>query len=77
MTAAFTQASRTHIAAMPKPPRKASRSKAGKPELKPLGEHLAALLNPALTSGPPIGFAEAPATPRRAAQAASRRRRRR
>ncbi|HEY0145467.1 MAG TPA: hypothetical protein VGB93_04820, partial [Methylovirgula sp.] len=47
---------------MPKPPRKASRSKAGKPELKPLGDHLASLLNPALTSTPPTGFAEAPAT---------------
>jgi excinuclease ABC subunit B len=46
---------------MPKPPRKASRPKAGKPELKPLGEHLASLLNPALVSGPPIGFAEPPA----------------
>jgi excinuclease ABC subunit B len=47
---------------MPKPPRKASRSKAGKPELKPLGDHLASLLNPALTTAPPTGFAEAPAT---------------
>ncbi len=47
---------------MPKTPKKLSRPKAGKPELKPLGEHLAALLNPALTGGPPIGFAEAPAT---------------
>ncbi len=49
---------------MPKPPKKLSRPKAGKPELKPLGDHLAALLNPALTTngGPPVGFAEAPAT---------------
>ncbi|MEW6437438.1 MAG: excinuclease ABC subunit UvrB [Pseudomonadota bacterium] len=46
---------------MPKPPRKSARPKAGKPELKPLGEHLASLLNPALAGGPPIGFAEAPA----------------
>ncbi|MGB7127147.1 MAG: excinuclease ABC subunit UvrB [Methylovirgula sp.] len=43
---------------MPKPPRRAaSRSKAARPEQKPLGEHLAALLNPALNAG----FAEAPA----------------
>src|SRR5579883_1050264 len=40
---------------MPKP--RAPRSKAAKPQQQPLGEHLAALLNPALTSG----FAEAPA----------------
>ncbi|MGC1557828.1 MAG: DEAD/DEAH box helicase family protein, partial [Methylovirgula sp.] len=43
---------------MPKPPRRAaSRSKAARPEQKPLGEHLAALLNPALNAS----FAEAPA----------------
>jgi excinuclease ABC subunit B len=36
------------------------RSKAAKPEQKPLGEHLAALLNPALNAANP-GFAEAPA----------------
>ncbi|QXX75074.1 excinuclease ABC subunit UvrB [Methylovirgula sp. HY1] len=39
------------------------RSKASKPELKPLGEHLAALLNPALnerSSDRQQGFAEAP-----------------
>src|SRR6185437_12591320 len=40
-----------------KPPR-APRSRASKPELKPLGEHLATLLNPALNEKPP-GFAEA------------------
>ncbi len=44
---------------MPKPPNRAPRSKAAKPEQKPLGEHLAALLNPALNAG--TGFAEAPA----------------
>jgi excinuclease ABC subunit B len=48
----------------PAPPKKAAksrapRSKASKPEVKPLGEHLAALLNPALNQRPP-GFAEAP-----------------
>src|SRR6202167_4684486 len=42
---------------MPKPPNRA-RSKAAKPDQKPLGEHLAALLNPALSTP---GFAEAPA----------------
>jgi excinuclease ABC subunit B len=43
---------------MPKPPYRA-RPKAAKPEQKPLGEHLAALLNPALNAA--AGFAEAPA----------------
>jgi excinuclease ABC subunit B len=43
---------------MPKPSHRA-RSKAAKPEQKPLGEHLAALLNPALNAA--AGFAEAPA----------------
>ncbi len=38
---------------------KPTRAKASKPELKPLGEHLAALLNPALNDRP-TGFAEAP-----------------
>ncbi len=42
--------------------RKAPRSKASKPELKPLGEHLAALLNPALNERvAPRGVSEAPA----------------
>ncbi len=40
---------------------KAPRSKASKPEVKPLGEHLAALLNPALNQQP-RGFSEAPRT---------------
>ncbi|MGB8277574.1 MAG: excinuclease ABC subunit UvrB [Methylovirgula sp.] len=47
---------------MPKAPKSANRtprSKASKPELKPLGEHLAALLNPALNERQQ-GFAEAP-----------------
>jgi excinuclease ABC subunit B len=45
----------------PKPARKKAepRSKASKPEVQPLGEHLAALLNPALNRRQP-GFAEAP-----------------
>ncbi|WOJ90272.1 excinuclease ABC subunit UvrB [Methylocapsa polymorpha] len=48
----------------PKAParQKAPRSKASKPEVKPLGEHLAALLNPALNSRQQAqGFAETPA----------------
>jgi excinuclease ABC subunit B len=47
---------------MRKPSKSASRStraKASKPEVHPLGDHLAALLNPALV-GKPQGFAEAP-----------------
>jgi excinuclease ABC subunit B len=47
---------------MPKSPKSASRPtrpKAAKPEVHPLGEHLAALLNPALLEKP-AGFAEAP-----------------
>ncbi len=41
--------------------RSSPRSKASKPELQPLGEHLAALLNPALNQRPNgQGFAEAP-----------------
>ena len=47
-----------HIRAMAKAPK--SRPKASKPDVHPLGEHLAALLNPALVEKPP-GFAEAPA----------------
>jgi excinuclease ABC subunit B len=45
----------------PKSPARPTRAKASKPELRPLDEHLAALLNPALIEKPP-GFAEA-ATP--------------
>ncbi|MDE2577466.1 MAG: excinuclease ABC subunit UvrB [Hyphomicrobiales bacterium] len=44
---------------MPKPPRKTprpARAKASRPDVQPLGEHLSALLNPALTRG----FEEAP-----------------
>ena len=39
-----------------------TRAKASKPKLKPLDEHLAALLNPALAKGEakPEGFTEAP-----------------
>ncbi|MGA8602525.1 MAG: hypothetical protein WB663_14175, partial [Beijerinckiaceae bacterium] len=58
---------------MPKPPkppetpRPRGKSKAAKPVVKPLGEHLAALLNPALSEEnrsdaypTPQGFGEAP-----------------
>src|SRR5579871_6499234 len=41
-------------------PRRAPPSKASRPELQPLDEHLAALLNPALTEARPGGFHEAP-----------------
>ncbi|HLH51071.1 MAG TPA: DEAD/DEAH box helicase family protein, partial [Roseiarcus sp.] len=43
----------------PKSPTRPTRAKASKPEGRPLDEHLAALLNPALIDKPP-GFAEAP-----------------
>ena len=43
----------------PKSPSRPSRAGASRPELQPLGEHLAALLNPALNEKPP-GFADAP-----------------
>ena len=42
-----------------KPRSRAPRPKAARPDVQPLGEHLAALLNPALVEKPP-GFAEAP-----------------
>ena len=48
---------------MPKPsksPSRSTRPKASRPEVQPLTEHLAALLNPALSEGAP-GLAEAPA----------------
>ncbi len=44
----------------PKKPGRAPKSKASRPELQPLDEHLAALLNPALAEAKPEGFAEAP-----------------
>ena len=49
--------------AKPTSPRPTGKSKAAKPEVTPLGEHLAALLNPALnvpkqSSTPPSGFEE-------------------
>ena len=55
----------SHLAGMAKAPRNPSRdtrAKASKPELKPLDEHLAALLNPALNRerAPTRGFGEAP-----------------
>jgi excinuclease ABC subunit B len=43
----------------PKSPARSTRAKASKPELHPLDEHLAALLNPALIEKTP-GFSEAP-----------------
>ena len=39
-------------------PRPTGKSKAAKPEVVPLGEHLAALLNPALNAPKPSGFEE-------------------
>jgi excinuclease ABC subunit B len=56
---------RPHIPAMPKSPakpaRSAARAKASRPDLHPLDEHLAALLNPALNEQKQ-GFAEASAS---------------
>jgi len=46
--------------AAPRKPARASRGKASRPELQPLDEHLAALLNPALVEPKPDGFGEAP-----------------
>ena len=52
---------------MPAPRKSASgpkssgpKSKASRPEVHPLGEHLAELLNPALVEPKPQGFGEAP-----------------
>ncbi len=44
----------------PKKPGRPTRGKASRPELQPLDEHLAALLNPALVEAKPQGFGEAP-----------------
>ncbi|MGA7195862.1 MAG: excinuclease ABC subunit UvrB [Roseiarcus sp.] len=44
----------------PKKPTRASHGKAARPDVHPLGEHLAALLNPALVEQKPQGFGEAP-----------------
>jgi excinuclease ABC subunit B len=44
----------------PKKPAREVKSKASRPEVHPLGEHLAELLNPALTEGRSGGFSEAP-----------------
>ena len=44
----------------PKKPARALKSKASRPEVHPLGEHLAELLNPALVEPKPQGFGEAP-----------------
>ena len=44
----------------PKKPARDVKSKASRPEVYPLGEHLAELLNPALVEPKPQGFGEAP-----------------
>jgi excinuclease ABC subunit B len=44
----------------PKKPGRTPNSKASRPEVHPLGEHLAALLNPALVEPKPQAFGEAP-----------------
>ena len=44
----------------PKKPARAVKSKASRPEVYPLGEHLAELLNPALVEPKPQSFGEAP-----------------
>ncbi|HEX9168375.1 MAG TPA: excinuclease ABC subunit UvrB [Roseiarcus sp.] len=44
----------------PKKPAREVKSKASRPEVHPLGEHLAELLNPALVEPKPNGFGEAP-----------------
>ena len=44
----------------PKKPGRPTRAKASRPELQPLGDHLAALLNPALVEPKPDGFGEMP-----------------
>src|SRR5271165_71178 len=44
----------------PKKPTRETRAKASRPELQPLDEHLAALLNPALVEARPGALAEAP-----------------
>jgi excinuclease ABC subunit B len=51
-----------HILLMPAPkkPGRPARAKASRPDLQPLDEHLAALLNPALVEAKPQGFGEAP-----------------
>ncbi len=43
-----------------KKPGRTPKSKASRPELQPLGDHLAALLNPALVEPKPDGFGETP-----------------
>src|ERR1700730_1823871 len=44
----------------PRKPASGPKSKASRPEVHPLGEHLAELLNPALVEPKPQGFGEAP-----------------
>ena len=46
--------------ARPQKPGRAPKSKASRPEVQPLDQHLAALLNPALVEPKPQGFGEAP-----------------
>ncbi len=57
-----TQGDSLHIPPMPAPkkPTRAPHSKASRPDLQPLDQHLAALLNPALVEPKPQGFDEAP-----------------
>ena len=57
-----TQGDSLHISPMPAPrkPTRAPHSKASRPDLQPLDQHLAALLNPALVEPKPDGCGEAP-----------------
>ena len=56
----------------PNKPGRAPKSKAARPDLQPLDEHLAALLNPALVDPGPQGFGEAPQAQVRARRARDR-----
>ena len=67
MVALFLAPDSPHIPLMPAPRKAPSgpkssgpKSKASRPEVYPLGEHLAELLNPALVEPKPQGFGEAP-----------------
>ena len=65
MVALFLAPDSPHIALMPAPRKSASgpagpKSKASRPEVHPLGEHLAELLNPALVEPKTQGFGERP-----------------
>ena len=60
MVALFLASDLPHIPLMPAPRKSASgpKSKASRPEVHPLGEHLAELLNPALVEPKPQGSAK-------------------